>query len=138
MNTPIPASLLATLAQHFSDRPFTLFSVMTHAPIAEVDAWKTGLQALIAQGALLCIESRLLGDVYIQHPRGMVVFGIPVALSQVLACRFCGRLFVVTEILAFACDSEADDWRRSLNALVTLGVLHRVLGDMYVVVGGAE
>ena len=139
MKTPIPTSLLATLAQHFNDQPFTLFSVMTHAPIAEIDTWKTGLKTLIAQGALLCIESRLLGDVYILNPRGAMVFGIPLALSQVLECQFCGRLFVASEVLAYAPHEEVDSWKTAIITLVMLGGLNRVLGDMYisVVVGGA-
>lgn len=139
MNTPIPTSLLTTLAQHFNDQPFTLFSVMTHARIAEIDGWKSGLQTLIAQGALVCIESRLLGDVYILNPREAVVFDIPLALSQVLECQFCGCLFVATEVLAYAPHEEVATWLAALNALVTLGALNRVLGDMYVsvVAGGA-
>lgn len=140
MKTPIPTSLLATLAKHFNDQSFTLFAVMTHAPIAEINDWKVGLQAMIDSGSLSCIESRMLGDVYIMTQRGATMCVIPVDLTQVLACQFCGRLFVAPEVLVYAPQEDVAAWCSALKVLVALGILNRVLGDMFVsvVVGGAE
>lgn len=66
MKSPVivPASLRDTLEQHFSGKSFTFFSVMTHAKFHEIDDWKAALQTMAETGGLVCVASRMLGDVF--------------------------------------------------------------------------
>lgn len=122
MNT-IPATLQTTLDQHFRDKAFTLFSVMTFAPAAEIDEWKTSLGNMTSTGALISVASRTLGDLFVAPPP---------ALLAVLENNFCHRLFRIAHVLYCAEPEEIDTWRSSLNVMHETGLLTRVLGDMYV------
>lgn len=122
MNT-IPTSLQTTLEQHFRDKSFTLFSVMTFAPTAEIDEWKVALGDMTKAGALIRVASRTLGDLFVAPP--------PVLLA-VLENNFCYRLFRIAHVLYCAEPEEIDTWRTSLNVMHETGLLTRVLGDMYV------
>lgn len=126
MNT-VPASLQTTLDQHFRDKTFTLFSVMTFAPAAEIDEWKTALGVMINTGAVMCVASRTLGDVFVAPPT---------MLLTVLKQHFYGRFFTFSDVLSYtpknAEPEEIEVWRSSLNVMHETGLLTRVLGDMYV------
>ncbi|HHA2249940.1 TPA: hypothetical protein ACOEHG_004882 [Enterobacter ludwigii] len=122
MNT-IPTSLQITLEQHFSDKSFTLFSVMTFAKVAEIDEWKSALSTMINTGAMICVASRILGDMFIAPPP---------ALLAVLKKNFSCRLFRIAHVLYCADPEEIEVWRTSLNVMHETGLLTRVLGDMYV------
>jgi hypothetical protein len=122
MNT-LPVSLQHTLRQHFSDKSFTLFSVMTFAPVAEVDNWKTALGVMSNTGALIRVASRTLGDVFVAP--------VP-ALLAVLKKDFSSRLFRMSDVIFCADPEEVEAWRSSLNIMAETGLLTRVLGDMYI------
>ena len=129
MNT-IPTSLQTTLDQHFRARAFTLFSVMTFAPAAEIDEWKTALEYMTRTGALIGVASRTLGDLFVAPPP---------ALLAVLKNNFSGRLFRIAHVLYCAEPEEIEVWRSSLNIMHETGLMTRVLGDMYIasIPGGA-
>lgn len=122
MNT-IPTSLQTTLDQHFRARAFTLFSVMTFAPAAEIDEWKAALEEMTGTGAMISVASRTLGDLFVAPPP---------ALLAVLKNNFSSRLFRIAHVLYCAEPEEIDAWRSSLNVMHETGLLTRVLGDMYV------
>lgn len=122
MNT-IPTSLQTTLEQHFRARAFTLFSVMTFAPAAEIDEWKTALEDMIRTGSMISVASRTLGDLFVAPPP---------ALLAVLKNNFSSRLFRIAHVLYCAEPEEVGVWRSSLNVMHENGLLTRVLGDMYI------
>lgn len=123
MNT-IPASLQTTLDQHFRARAFTLFSVMTFAPVAEIDEWKAALEEMTRTGAMISVASRTLGDLFVAPPP---------ALLALLKNNFSSRLFRIAHVLYCTDDpAEAEAWRSSLNTMSETGLLTRVLGDMYI------